>query len=263
MAIGSWFATEYDEPAAVLDLPAEITSGRGVGICILDQVVRGTAIVGRVIGDFGAVALKVRGTGEPMHVSVLVHLDEMATRWWSDRVKPPLTAPELPRLVLLRAQGTIRGAALLARRQGWRRAGSAKVWVDFDLTADELDQDGLLVVELAEPHLPAWAQSRLSVRAAVGVRIDKISVRRIRSPAAPAATWPCCSRSRPRASGSTCPPWPPHRRCPGPPPTSGPSGSRPGPASRWSGPLAARPCAPPPRPCRPGPRARSRCRAPT
>lgn len=182
MAIGSWFATEYDEPAAVLDLPAQITSGRGTGICILDQVVRGTAIVGRVTGDFGAVALKVRGTGEPMHVSVLVHLDEMATRWWSDRVKPPITAPELPRLVLLRAQGAVRGAALLARRQGWRRAGSAKVWVDFDLTADELDLDGLLVVELAEPQLPAWAQSRLSVRAAVGVRIDKISVRRIGSP---------------------------------------------------------------------------------
>lgn len=176
MAIGTWFRTEHDVPAHVLDLPVEITSGKDPGICILDQVVRGTGIVGRVTGDFGAVALKVRGTGRPMHVSVTVHLDEVATRWWSDRVKPPRNVPELPRLVVLRSQGLIRGAALLARRQGWRRAGGSKITIEYDLTAEELDADGLLLIELAEPPRPPWVEGRLTPRSALGVRIDRICV---------------------------------------------------------------------------------------
>jgi hypothetical protein len=47
------------------------------------------------------------------------------------------------------------------------------------LDADELDRDGLLVVELADamPILPGWAADRLSARGPVGLRIDRIAVR--------------------------------------------------------------------------------------
>jgi len=175
--IGAWFATDYDAAPTVIELPIDIDSGRADGVCIVDQVLRGTGIVGRVTGDYGAVGLKVRSPGVATRVTVVVHLDELATRWWSDRVRPPRTAPELPRLVLIRAQGEVRGAALLARRQGLRRAGGAKVTVEFDLTAEELDGDGLLMVELAEPPRPEWAAGRIATRAALGVRIDRISVR--------------------------------------------------------------------------------------
>jgi hypothetical protein len=175
--IGAWFATDYDVAPAVIELPVDVTSGRHEGVCIVDQVVRGTGIVGRVTGDYGAVGLKVSSPGYATRVTIQVQLDELATRWWSDRVRPSITAPELPRLVLVRAQGELRGAALLARRQGLRRAGSAKATVSFDLTAAELDGDGLLMVELAEPPRPAWTSGRIAARAALGVRIDTISVR--------------------------------------------------------------------------------------
>lgn len=175
--IGAWFATDYDAAPTVIELPVDVDSGRDEGVCIVDQVVRGTGIVGRVTGDYGAVGLKVRSPGVATRVTVVVHLDELATRWWSDRVRPPRLAPELPRLVLVRAQGELRGAAVLARRQGLRRAGGAKATVEFDLTADELDGDGLLMVELAEPPRPAWTAGRIAARSALGVRIDRISVR--------------------------------------------------------------------------------------
>ena len=188
--IGAWFQTAYDEPRAVLDLPVEMDSGRDDALCIVDQVVRGTGIIGRVTGDFGAVALKIRGTGRPVHVRVDLQLDELSTRWWSDRVRPPRHDPERPRLVLVRAQGDIRGAAVLARRQGWRGASSAKATVEFDLAADELDRDGLLVVELAEAQRPSWSDQRVSARSALGLRIDTIFVREITAPVAAAATRP-------------------------------------------------------------------------
>ncbi|MEU7903972.1 hypothetical protein [Actinoplanes sp. NPDC049118] len=175
--IGAWFATDYDVAPTAIELPVDVASGRDDGVCIVDQVIRGTGIVGRVSGDYGAVGLKVRSPGVATRVTVVVHLDEVATRWWSDRVRPPRTAPELPRLVLIRAQGELRGAALLCRPQGLRRAGGAKATVCFDLTAEELDGDGLLMVELAEPPRPSWVAGRLAARSALGVRIDQISVR--------------------------------------------------------------------------------------
>ncbi|WP_306213053.1 hypothetical protein [Actinoplanes sp. RD1] len=176
--IGTWFATDYDETPIVLDgLPLEVTGGQSGGVAIVDQVVRGRQIVGRVTGDYGAVGLKWSGADQDVRVSVLVHLDEMGTRWWSDRVRPSRLAPELPRLVLVRAQGKLRGAAVLARRQGLRKAGGAKVTVEFDLPAADLDANGLLMVELAEPPRPDWLAGRVAARSALGVRIDKISVR--------------------------------------------------------------------------------------
>jgi hypothetical protein len=174
--IGSYFATEFDEDRPTLDLPVEVSSGRDDGLAIVDQVIRGTAIVGRVTGGFGAVALKVRGTGRAVRVTVSIRLDDLSARWWSDQVRPPLHTPERPRLVLVRAQGMVKGAALLARRQGWRRASGASVDVGFDLSAEEVDQDGLLVIELAETTRPGWTDGRVSPRSALGLRIDRIAV---------------------------------------------------------------------------------------
>ncbi|MFI5935083.1 hypothetical protein [Actinoplanes sp. NPDC051494] len=174
--IGSWFATDYDEPPKfVAGLPLDLTSGQHLNI--VDQVVRGRAIIGRVTSDYGAVGVKMHHPGTATRVSVLVHLDETGTRWWSDRVRPSRHAPELPRLVLVRAQGELRGAAVLARRQGLKSAGGVKVTVEFDLAADELDEDGLLMVELAEPPRPGWVTGRIAARSALGLRIDKITVR--------------------------------------------------------------------------------------
>ena len=186
MSVGTWFRTDYDVPPSAAAVPLDLTSGKDPAITILDQVVRGTGIVGRVLGDFGAVAVKVRGTGRAVRVHVTVGLDDLATRWWADRVRPSRFAPELPRLVTIRAQGHIRGALVLARRQGFRGAGTADRTLSFDLTPDELDGDGLLIVELAEAHPPAWAAGRISRSSALGLRFNSIQVRDRTAPAGPA-----------------------------------------------------------------------------
>jgi hypothetical protein len=179
MAAGAWFHTDFDVPADTLTLPVDVRGGQGRELCILDEVVRGRAIVGRLTGACGAVAVKVRGVGQPLHVTVDIQLDDTATRWWADRVRPPRGQPERPRLVLLRSQGRLRGGAVLARRQGWRRGSGATATLSFTLAADELDPDGLLVVELADatPVLPGWAADRLSARGPIGLRIDRVAVR--------------------------------------------------------------------------------------
>jgi hypothetical protein len=69
------------------------------------------------------------------------------------------------------------GAPLLARRQAWRRASNSTAEIGFDLTADELDRDGLLVVEIAETPRPSWIHGRVSRTSALGLRIDQITVR--------------------------------------------------------------------------------------
>ncbi|GLY05986.1 MULTISPECIES: hypothetical protein [Actinoplanes] len=186
MSVGSWFRTDFDEPSVPAALPLNLTSGSNPAITILDQVVRGNGIVGRVTGDYGAVAVKVHGTGAPARVSVAIGLDELATRWWADRLRPSRFAPELPRAVAVRAQGRIRGGAVLARRQGWRGAASANATVSFDLEAGELDADGMLIVEIAETPVPDWASGRLSARAPIGLRFNGITVRDRTEPAAAA-----------------------------------------------------------------------------
>jgi hypothetical protein len=162
-----------------------VTSGQDPGVCIVDQVVRGDGIVGRLTGDAGAVAVKVRAAG-PLRVTVVIGLDENSTRWWCSRVRPPRHAAERPRLVQIRAHGMVRGAALLARRQGWRRAASATATVEFDLDAGEMDDDGVLMVELTEPPSPPWTEGRLSPSGAIGLLIDRITVR----PRPPSAVHP-------------------------------------------------------------------------
>jgi hypothetical protein len=174
MTIGSWFGTEYDEPAAPAALPATLDSGMDPSIAILDQAVRGHGIVGRVLGEFGAVAIKVRGTGRPVRVHLEIGLDDTSTRWWGDRVSPSRSTTELPRLVTVRAQGVIRGAVLLARQQGWRRAGSATATLRFDLAGDDVTADGLIIVEVAEAPQPSWAAGHLSPQSAIGLRINSV-----------------------------------------------------------------------------------------
>ncbi|MEU4694420.1 hypothetical protein [Actinoplanes sp. NPDC023714] len=183
MSVGAWFRTDFDEPSVPAALPMELTTGMHPSVTIVDQMVRGRGIIGRITGDFGAVAVKVAGTGGPVRVTVSVGLDEVSTRWWADRVRPSRTTPELPRLIVLRAQGRIRGSAVLARRQGWRGAASAEAVLAFDLAEGELDGDGLLMVELGETTPPAWASGRLSTRPVVGLRFNRIEVRAASAPA--------------------------------------------------------------------------------
>lgn len=175
MPVGAWFGTEVDEPAVVATLPAVLSRGDDPAVAVVDQVARAAEAVGRVTGDAGTLLLRVEPRGGPLRVRVELRLDDTATRWWADRVRPPRGQAERPRLVLLRSQGRTRAGVVLARRQGWLAGVDACGTVAFDLEAQEV-ADGLVVVELAAPRLPAWASDRLSVDAPTGLRLDRIVV---------------------------------------------------------------------------------------
>lgn len=173
MAIGTWFATEFDDPVPSREIPAVFTSGSGPEVLVADRVSRGKAIVGRVNAESGAVALKVRTDGRPVRVRADLHVDGASQAAWARAVSPGWGARELPRLVTVRAQGTTRAAALMSRPRGRLRMREAHAWVEFDLRADEV-VDGLLILEVADARLPQWAS--LSPLAAVGVRINRVEV---------------------------------------------------------------------------------------
>ncbi|MDG4798240.1 hypothetical protein [Micromonospora sp. WMMD1082] len=179
MAIGAWFATEFDDPTPARELPALFTSGGDPEVLVADQMARGIAIVGRVQGASGAVVLKLRTGGRPVRVRVNLHVDGASQTAWSRAAAPARGMRELPRLVMVRAQGADRAAALISRQRGRLRLVEAHAWVEFDLRADEVGQDGLLIIELADATLPGWAASALSQLAAIGVRINQVEVHAI------------------------------------------------------------------------------------
>ncbi|KXK58433.1 hypothetical protein AWW66_29820 [Micromonospora rosaria] len=226
MPVGTWFTTDFDVPHPVGDLPAVVTGGQEPTVCVVDQMVRGHQIIGRAVGDPATVGLKVRPAHRPLRVAVSLQLDDAGTRWWGSRVKPDPNQPERPRLVVLSSQGRIRGAAVLARKQGWLRAGGSRETVVFPLAADELGDDDLLLVEMSEPRvdLPEWAAGRFSVSSAIGMRIDRIqldplpSTVPVPSPAAstgcPFLVLPADGPDTLRVDVSTVPPAPPVPRNP-------------------------------------------------
>ncbi|WP_253289638.1 hypothetical protein [Verrucosispora sioxanthis] len=176
MAIGTWFATEFDEPIPARELPATFTSGGDPDVLLADQVARGVAIVGRVQSGSGAVVLKIRTDGRPVRVRVDLHVDGASQTAWSRAAAPTRGMRELPRLVMVRAQGADRAAALISRQRGRLRMVEAHAWVEFDLRAGEVGDDGLLIVEVVDGAVPPWAATELSPLAAIGVRINQVEI---------------------------------------------------------------------------------------
>ncbi|GAB3839234.1 hypothetical protein GCM10029963_06220 [Micromonospora andamanensis] len=88
MAIGTWFATEFDEPVPARELPAMFSSGGDPEVLLADQMARGVAILGRVQGTSGAVVLKVRTDGRPVRVRVNLHIDGASQNAWSRAAAP-------------------------------------------------------------------------------------------------------------------------------------------------------------------------------
>lgn len=187
------FDTLLDRPVPALDLPATVDSGGGAAVQVCDGFVRGTGIVGRFSACPGLVGVKIAAGGVPVRVTLGLCADPETAAWWQHRVPEPVgpRRPHDPRLLLVRAQGATRAAVQLARPAG-AFALSATATVAFDLAADEVPEDGLLVLELADP--PAGIGGL--PHAAVGVRLDTVTVVPAPTPAAPAV-----SSSRPVADG--------------------------------------------------------------
>ncbi|MGA8112722.1 MAG: hypothetical protein WCA46_03555 [Actinocatenispora sp.] len=171
------FSTDLDRTVPPLPLPTTVRNGGDRSLSIADGFVRGTRIVGRFSADPGLIGLKVAAAGRPLRVTVEIRADAETASWWQhrvpDRVKP--RNPHGPRLLLVRSQGVTRTAVLLARRPG-AFALDARATAQFDLPAEDVPDDGLLIIEFADAGAALGLGDLLPQRGAVGVRINSITV---------------------------------------------------------------------------------------
>jgi hypothetical protein len=171
------FSTAFDPLVPALDPPAEVTSGTDPVIRTVDGFTRGVGIVGRFTTSPGMLALKVAAEGIPVRVDILVRLDRVGARWWHSRV-PAKEQPRShgPRLLVLSSQGSVRAAALLARRGQFSRT-PARAWLRFELLPGEVFDNGLLILDFQEAsfNLPTWAPP-LTPHSVVGVALMRVEV---------------------------------------------------------------------------------------
>lgn len=175
------FQTAFDRVIEPLALPGELSSGAAPELTTVDQMVRGMAVIGRFIASPALLGVKVRPTGRPIRVTAHFRFDSMSLDWWEERITTPgpIRGAGAPRLLLVRAQGKTRGAALLVRPAADFRKAATGV-VSFDLGPEELTAEGLFVLEIVsiDKGRPAWAPAVPA--GSVGVMMDVIEFTEVR-----------------------------------------------------------------------------------
>lgn len=169
------FQTAFDPVIEPLVLPGELNSGAAPELTTVDQMVRGNAVIGRFSASPALLGVKVRPTGRPVRVTAHFRFDSMSLDWWERRVTTPgpIRGAGAPRLLLVRAQGKTRGAALMIRPAvDFRRAATGVVC--FDLRPEELTAEGLFVFEMVsiDTGRPTWAPAVPA--GSVGIMMDVI-----------------------------------------------------------------------------------------
>lgn len=181
------FATAFDHPVPPLPVPGVLPSGAHPAFRVFDGVARGRKGVGRINATYGLVAAKVGSGGRATRVTLSMRLDAQSDVWWQNRVaeedrrKAPTGVATSPRLLLVFAQGALRSALLLARRET-TLSGPVTGSATFALGPDEVAEDGLLVIEVVDAgsalggHLPSWAERSLAPVGAVGIAILELAI---------------------------------------------------------------------------------------
>jgi hypothetical protein len=167
------FQTAFDRVLEPLALPGELRSGAAPELTVVDQLIRGNAVIGRFVAAAGLFGLKVRPTGRPVRVTALLRFDSTSLEWWEKRVTTTTSPWSAPRLLVVRSQGKTRGATLLIRPAAGSRRPATGV-VCFDLQPDELTAEGLLILEVVsvESGRPDWAPALPA--GSIGVGVDAI-----------------------------------------------------------------------------------------
>jgi len=173
------FTTEFDAADTCPKLPINVVTGQHAAVRVADNVQRRPERLGRCEGSPALVGLKLTPDVNPLRVTVTLRADRTTAGTW-DRSGPSDHRGDHfgPRLLLVRSQGATRAAVMIARGAN-QFEFDARPIITYDLPPNAVDADGLLIVELAEAPLPAWASDRLTAMPAVGVGIDKIAVRPI------------------------------------------------------------------------------------
>jgi hypothetical protein len=179
--------TEFDVPVGAVPVPLTLSRGDDPALRLVDGLVRGVTLPGRFQRSPALFGLKVEPTTDRTGVTITFGADATSDTWWKDRAAVPEGSRAGSRLLTVRAQGRPRGAVLLPGA----RTEPKTVSLSFELGADELDPDGLLVIEAGAPSgpMPDWLTAATTPYPAIGLTIVKAELTGGgATPIAPAAT---------------------------------------------------------------------------
>ncbi|MEV4803879.1 hypothetical protein AB0K18_28080 [Nonomuraea sp. NPDC049421] len=152
--------------------PVHLSSGKVAPLQVTDRLRRGTQIVGR-FETSGLAGFKVSAQGRPLRVQVSLSADERSVSGWHEGRVEPLGP--VPRFLQVRSQGRLRQCVLLRGRRAHAR-------VSFDLTPEEIPDDGLICVEVLDitegdgisAEVREAVAGRIASDGVAGVRLDKV-----------------------------------------------------------------------------------------
>lgn len=207
--------TVFDDVVLPRPLPASFRRGDDAALQLIDGFVRGRQSLGRFAVISGLVGFRVATGAHPVAVAVRLRADDVSVSYWADRVGKRQGVsgnPHAPRLVQVRSQGKVRGAVLLGRAPWTPADAPVRGVLRFELSPDELPEDGLLLIELGEaPGISSGDGRDLLPHAAVGMELTEVAVETIaRTATAQPAARQCdavtAERSGWLATGDMAPP---------------------------------------------------------
>lgn len=161
---GGWLSSRLDPPAGTLAVGQAVRSAGEPAVRVLDNVLPGVRIVGRVIDSPALVGVRVERPDGRFRIRVNLGVDRESEVYWrrSYDGQPPAV-----RRVEVFALGVSRGIVELApvAADGTESRGG----LGFRVTSDELGEDDHVVVELRD--------AAGSEGAVVGVRVNAVLVR--------------------------------------------------------------------------------------
>lgn len=158
--------TQLDPVVSPLVLPAAITSGTVPQLALADGIARGQAIVGRCRLNDVLLGLKVAQPTEALEVVLKVSTDDATPKWWGKGKTDQRYKWSKARVFSVISQGRLVGALML---KGYFSSAELR----YRLQPDELDDDGLLMIEIIPQSDSAL---RVMEDPLAGVRIDSIIV---------------------------------------------------------------------------------------
>lgn len=180
--------TEHDPPVVSLGVPGRVTRGSDPVLWLVDGAVRAPRRLSRLLRSDALLGLRLDPPTGPVRLRITMVADNLSTWLWQNRddahATPTLAlSPDvafedvsrLHRLVEVRAQGKVRGVAVLALRPGDQDA-TTRYRLEFDLDPGEVD-DGLLLLDLLAPSVrPEALEAGLMEAGLIGVGIARVEL---------------------------------------------------------------------------------------
>ena len=177
-------ATRFDRPGGAVAVPGVVGRGADPALVLLDGASRAAHRLARLRRQEALLGVQVAPVEGPLRVTVVLLLDENATRSWRharDAAPGGPEAEEHPdedgwhRIVRVSVQGRPRAVALLDRRPA--DAGVSLQRLVLQVDPGEVGPGGLLTLGFDAPqHLPTWARRRLLPDALSGVCVARVRV---------------------------------------------------------------------------------------